>query len=68
MKTLNTIQKLAKLGRILSNIAFVFSVIGVVSSIVGIVSMAMGAWKLQLGGITLHSILQTEAGVTLGTV
>ena len=68
MKTLNTIQKLSKLGKILSKIAFVFSVIGVVGSIVGIISMAMGAWKLQLGGITLHSILQTEAGVTLGTV
>ena len=68
MKTLNTIQKLARLGKILSKIAFVFSVIGAVGSVVGIISMALGAWKLQLGGISLHSILQTEAGVTVGTV
>ena len=52
MKTLNTIQKLARLGMILSKIAFVFSVIGAVGSVVGIISMALGAGTVQSCGNT----------------
>lgn len=52
MKTLNTIQKLARLGMILSKIAFVFSVTGAVGSVVGIISMALGAGTVQSCGNT----------------
>ena len=52
MKTMNTIQKLARLGMILSKIAFVFSVIGAVGSVVGIISMALGAATVQSCGNT----------------
>lgn len=52
MKTLNTIQKLARLGMILSKIAFVFSVIGADGSVVGIISMALGAGTVQSCGNT----------------
>lgn len=52
MKTLNTIQKLARLGMILSKIAFAFSVIGAVGSVVGIISMALGAGTVQSCGNT----------------
>lgn len=52
MKTLNTIQKLARLGMILSKIAFVFSVIGAVGSVVGIISMALGTGTVQSCGNT----------------
>lgn len=52
MKTLNTIQKLARLGMILSKIAFVFSVIDAVGSVVGIISMALGTGTVQSCGNT----------------
>lgn len=52
MKTLNTIQKLASLGMILSKIAFVFSVIGAAGSVVGIISMALGTGTVQSCGNT----------------
>ena len=52
MKTLNTIQNLARLGMILSKNAFVFSVIGAVGSVVGIISMALGTGTVQSCGNT----------------
>ena len=68
MKTLNNIQKLSKIGKVLSRILFIFSIIGFCGCIVGILSMALGAPTLKIGGLTLESILSIEAGVTTGTV
>lgn len=68
MKTLNTIQKLSKVGKILSRIAFVFSVIGVAGCGIGIIAMALGTPTLKIGSITVKSILKIEAEVTAGTV
>ena len=68
MKTLNTIQTLSKIGKVLSKMVFIFCVIGFCGCIVGILSMALGAPTLKFGGVTLKSILNTEAEVTVGTV
>lgn len=68
MKTLNTIQKLSKIGKVLSKIMFIFCIIGFCGCIVGILSMALGAPTLKIGGVTLESILNTEAEVTIGTM
>ncbi len=68
MKTLNTIQKLSKLGKVLSKIMFIFCVIGFCGCIVGILSMALGAPTLKIGGITLESILDIKAEVSIGAV
>ena len=43
MKTLNIIQRLSRIGRILSKIIFIFCIIGFCGCIVGILSMAIGA-------------------------
>lgn len=67
MKTLNTIQKLSKIGKVLSRIVFIFCIIGFCGGVVGILSMALGAPTLKIGGVTLESILSMEAGVTTGT-
>ena len=67
MKTLNNIQKLSKIGKVLSWLVFVFCIIGFCGCIVGILSMALGAPTLKIGGVTLKSILSIEAGVTTGT-
>ena len=39
MKSLNTIQKLSKIGKVLSKIAFIFSVIGFCGCIAGLLSI-----------------------------
>lgn len=68
MKTLNTIQTLSKVGKILSKIAYICCIIGFCGCAVGIVAMLVGAETVKLGGVTLHSLLETEAGVSTGTI
>ncbi len=68
MKILNTIQKLSKIGKILSKIMFIFCIVGFCGCIVGILSMMIGAPTLKFGGVTLKSILNTEAEVSVSTV
>ena len=63
MKSLATIQKLSKIGKILSNIAFVFSVIGFFGCIAGIFSLSFGADNLlKFGGVTLHGLISEHLG------
>lgn len=68
MKTLNTIQTLSKIGKILSQIIYICCIIGICGCVVGAAAMLVGADTLKLGGITLHSILETKASVSVGTV
>ena len=63
MKSLNVIQKLSKIGKILSKIIFICSLVGFFMCIVGIISVALGSeevlvWK----GVTIHSILSNIEG------
>ena len=69
MKTLNTIQKLSKAGKILSRIAFVFALIGFCGCVVGLVSIRWGsASVIQWGGVTLHGILSRSDAYDLKTI
>ena len=61
MNTLKTIQTLAKIGKVFSKIIFV-------CCIVGIVSLALGAETFKLGGVTIHSMIENEAGMRLPTL
>lgn len=57
MKTLKTIQTLAKIGKILSCIAFIFACIGFGGSVVGALSAAFGGgFAIKLGGVTLYDL------------
>lgn len=57
MKTLDTIQKLAKVGKIFSKIVYVVSMIGAIGSLVGIVLMAvMGEDAIVTGSDTLKAM------------
>ncbi len=60
MKSLETIQKLSKMGKVISKILFIFSLIGIVGSIVGLICMNLNLPTISIGGITLHSILIKE--------
>lgn len=68
MKTLQIIQTLSKIGKIISKIVYICCIIGFCGCAVGVVAMLIGEESLKIGGVTLHSILQTEAGIGIGTV
>ena len=66
MKSLNTIQKLSKIGKVLSKIAFIFSVIGFCGCIVGLLSLNFGNGRLiKIGGVTLHGLIPEEYGYNI---
>ena len=68
MNTLKSIQTLAKIGKVFSKIIFVCCVVGFCGCIVGIVSLALGAETFKLGGVTIHSMIENEAGLNLPTL
>lgn len=68
MKTLDTIQAFSKIGKIFSKFIYICCIIGICGCAVGAVAMFIGADTLKLGGMTLHSILETEANVSIGTI
>lgn len=68
MKTLNTIQSLAKIGKILSKIIFIFCIVGFCCCIAGIISTASGVKALNLSGISIESILSDKAGIGIDSI
>lgn len=69
MKTLNTIQTLAKVGRIISKIVFIFCIIGAVGTAVGIASVAvLGEAAIKIGGDSAIKIVQEEAEINIPTM
>ena len=68
-KDLKTIQKLAKAGKVLSRIYWIFCIIGVVGCLVGIASLIMGVDQLlKIGEVTIYGILKDESGMTLASM
>ncbi|MBQ5521261.1 MAG: hypothetical protein IIT86_00380 [Oscillospiraceae bacterium] len=68
MKTLITIQTLAKIGKAFSKIIYVCCIVGFCGCIVGIVSLAIGAETFKLGGVSVHSMIENKAGMNLPTL
>lgn len=69
MKSLHMIQKLSKLGEILSKTAFIFSVIGCCGCIAGMLSMFFGNGELiRIGGITLHGLIYEKYGYNIRSI
>lgn len=66
MKSLNTIQKLSKIGKVLSKIVFIFSIIGIFGCIVGLLSLNLGkGGMIKIGGVTLHGLISEEFGYSM---
>lgn len=64
-KALNTIQILAKIGKIISKIIFICCIVGASLCAVGIISVAVGAdGVLKIGGVSIHGLVEYEAGMT----
>lgn len=64
MKTLNTIQTLSKIGKILSKIVFICCIIGTVGCIVGMILLPFAdTGVFKIGGMTIHGALVNRAGM-----
>lgn len=69
MKSLNTIQKLSKIGRILSKIVFVASAIGFFGCIVGLVSLNLGNGSLiKIGSTALRNLIDSDYGYNIKSI
>lgn len=71
MKTLKTIQTLARIGKILSKICFILSLVGAGICIVGLICLPLGGEEiLKIGGITLHGLtgVNADEGVRIAAV
>lgn len=66
-KTLNTIQTLSKIGKILCKIIFIFCLIGFIGCIVGIIGLALIPNGLNIGGTTIHGIVEKSPEISLST-
>lgn len=57
-KNYKIVQKIAKTGKILSKVAFVFSMIGICGCLVGLLSNLFGSGKIvKIGGVTIYGLL-----------
>ena len=66
---LKTIQVLAKVGKIISTIAFVCSIVGAVFCVVGITSLAVGAeGALRFGGVNIYGIIEKNTDISVGSM
>ena len=67
MKTLVTIQKLVRLGKILSKIIFTCCIIGICGCVAGIISLAAGLETLRIGSVTLGGLVEKSAEMSMGS-
>lgn len=64
MKTLVTIQLLAKIGKVISKIIFIFCIVGFCGALLGITSMALSIETIRIGGVTLKSMVEDSSGMS----
>ncbi|MBQ3355762.1 MAG: DUF2975 domain-containing protein [Clostridia bacterium] len=64
MKSLKTIQVLAKIGRIFSKIIFILCIVCFCICIVGLISLIAGFESFKVGGVTIRSIIENKAGLS----
>ncbi len=65
-KTLSTIQTVAKVGKILSMIAYVGSLAGAISCTVGLACIGVPG-SVRVGGVTIYSMIDNLGDVSLPT-
>ena len=67
MKALNTIQKLCKIGRVLSKIIFIFCLVGGILCVAGILCLAFIPEGFKIGEVTIRGLIESNAEVSVGT-
>ncbi len=68
MKALQTIQTIVKIARIVCKVLFVCGIVGICLCVAGIISLALGAPTFKFGGVILESLVQNEAGTSVGSM
>ncbi len=68
MDTLKILQKLYRLGQILSKIAYVCAIVAACLCAAGIASFALGAGTLRLGGVTIRGLVRADTSLSEGTL
>lgn len=69
MKTLNTIQTLSRIGRILSKIVNICSIVGFICYLVGAAMLGVGSdVSLKIGQFNFHTFIRNETGIADGTI
>jgi len=68
MNTLKTIQILSKIGRIISKIIYICCAVGFCGCVVGIISLALGGEVFKLGDVTVYSIIENHAHMSMPTL
>lgn len=63
-KALDTIQTVARIGKVLSSIAYVFCLVGGILCIVGIACVGIPG-SVRIGGVTIHSMIDNLQGISL---
>ena len=66
MKTLNTIQTLSKIAKIICKIVFILCLVGGIGCLVGILCLAFVPEGFKIGGVTVNSMIESSADVTMG--
>ena len=67
MKTLNTIQVISKIARILCKIVFVCCIVGAALCAVGIITLACLPEEFTIGELTVHQLAVKHLNVSLNT-
>ena len=68
MKTLQTIQTISKIAKIVSKVISVCCIVGLCMCIVGIVCLAIGAPTFMIGDVTLETFLLNEKDTSMGSL
>lgn len=69
MNTLNTIQTLSKIGRVLSKLVYICCVIGAVGCAVGMASLPFAdSGILKIGGVTIYGLIVNRADIELNSL
>lgn len=68
-KTLETIQMIFKIAKILATIAFVFSIVGAVFCLLGFFSTtAVLALPFSVGDVNIHGLIEENSGMATGAI
>ena len=69
MKTLNTIQTLSKIGKVLSKIDYIFCLIGAIGCAVGLATLPFADQGIfKIGGESIHGLIVNRAGIDLNSL
>lgn len=66
MKTLNTIQIISKIGRVLSTIVFICCIVGAAGCVVGMLCIPLAeTGAIRIGGTSIRSLAENRSGMEL---